>query len=82
MKMGKKRETMSDDLKQIERERARERHRRDGGAQARRCYLRHLRLGNIKRPRPQTMAKWGVKDSDYIFVVVQKGGCHQEHEMA
>ena len=82
--MGKKRQTMSDDLKAEERERARERYRRDGGAQAKRCYLRHLRLGNIKRPRPETLAKWGVgaEDPEYIFVSGEKGGCHQEREMA
>ena len=72
---------MSDERKSVERERARERYRADGGAQARRCYIRHLKKGNIKKPRPETMARWGVEESDYIFVAAPKGGCHHQ-EMA
>ena len=79
MKMGKKRTTMSDDRKAIERERARERYRRDGGAQARRCYLRALK--KIKKPRRETLAKWGVEEADYEIVGASKGGCHQEQGM-
>ena len=79
MKIREKRGDMSDTRKMVERERARQRYRADGGAQARRCYLRALK--KIKRPRRETLEKWGVEEADYEIVGASKGGCHQEQGM-
>ncbi len=79
MKIREKRGDMSDARKMMERERARQRYRADGGAQARRCYLRALK--KIKKPRRETLAKWGVEEADYENVGASKGGCHQEQGM-
>ena len=76
MKIREKRGDMSNARKVMERERARQRYRADGGAQARRCYLRALK--NIKRPRRETLEKGGVEEADYEIVGASKGGCHQE----
>ncbi len=79
IQIREKRGDMSDARKVMERERARQRYRADGGAQARRCYLRALK--KIKRPRRETLEKWGVEEADYEIVGASKGGCHQEQGM-
>ena len=43
------------------REKARERYVRKGYNQARRCYLRHLKMGRIANPGFATLLKWGVE---------------------
>ena len=55
MKIREKRGDMSDARKMTERERARQRHRADGGAQARRRYLRALK--KIAKPRPNIFSQ-------------------------
>ena len=50
---------MSPAAREAARAKAKERYARDP-SQARRCYLRALLRGEIRRPRPDTLAKWGI----------------------
>ena len=61
MKMAQvKRSEMTAEQRRVAREAAKRRYVNCRDSHARRCYLRLLDIGEIKRPRPATIAKWGL----------------------
>ena len=61
--MGQRpRSQMSEDELAAARRKARERYARNRSPQQRRAYLRHLKAGRIRFPRPTTVEKYAAVD--------------------
>ena len=56
-----KRSEMSEEARLAAREAAKRRYSKCRESHARRCYLRLLELGQIKRPRAATIERWGLE---------------------
>ena len=64
MKMVLKRSQMTEEARLAARESARRRYANCRDSHARRCYLRLLDLGEIKKPRATTVERWGLEQRE------------------
>ena len=64
MKMVLKRSQMPEEQRLAARESARRRYHKCRDNHARRCYLRLLDLGEIKKPRAATIERWGLEQRE------------------
>ena len=73
MKMVLKRSEMTEEARLAAREEARPRYAKCRDSHARRCYLRLLDLGEIKKPRAATIERWKLeqqKDGSWAAAAV------------
>ena len=64
MKMVLKRSEMPEEQRLAAREGARRRYAKCRDSHARRCYLRLLDLGEIRKPRAATIERWGLEQRE------------------
>ena len=64
MKMVLRRLEMPEEQRRAAREGARRRYANCRDSHARRCYLRLLDLGEIKKPRAATIERWGLEQRE------------------
>ena len=64
MKMVLKRSEMPEEQRLAAREGARRRYAKCRDSHARRCYMRLLKRGDIKKPRACTVERWGLEQRE------------------